>query len=302
MPEIIVGPGDDAGIYAIDGDRALVETVDIITPLVNDPATFGAISAVNSLSDIYAMGGSPITALAIIGFSSCDYEPPVIKEILRGALSVLKEAGVSLMGGHSIEDRELKFGLSVTGIISKKNILRARGARAGDRLIITKPIGTGILCTALKAGKLSDKDISKAIDSMLTLNKRASEVALRAGAVAATDVTGFGLLGHASNMVRDTNIDIEIDIGNVPVFEGVRDFIGSGIIPEGAYNNLRFIEEKVDFGSATEDERILLSDPQTSGGLLIAIPKEGLGVFEKEGIWFKEIGRVVEGRGRIRLI
>jgi len=248
------------------------------------------------------MGGSPITALAIIGFSSCDYEPPVIKEILRGALSVLKEAGVSLMGGHSIEDRELKFGLSVTGIISKKNILRARGARAGDRLIITKPIGTGILCTALKAGKLSDKDISKAIDSMLTLNKRASEVALRAGAVAATDVTGFGLLGHASNMVRDTNIDIEIDIGNVPVFEGVRDFIGSGIIPEGAYNNLRFIEEKVDFGSATEDERILLSDPQTSGGLLIAIPKEGLGVFEKEGIWFKEIGRVVEGRGRIRLI
>lgn len=298
---VIIGPGDDAGVYMLDKGLSIVETVDIITPVVNEPFTFGAISAVNSLSDIYAMGGRPMTALALLGFSSCDYEPDVIKKILRGAIDILRKAGVSLMGGHSFEDSELKFGLSVTGRINEKEILRSKGAKAGDILILTKSIGVGVLSTTLKAGKIKDKDMRHAIDSMLSLNDKAASSALKAGATSATDVTGFGLLGHAYNMVRDSKVDFEINVKDVPVFDMVRDFIEGGMIPERAYNNLRFLEGILDSGKSSEEDRLLLSDPQTSGGLLISLSPEKVKTFRGESLTHWVIGRVINGKGRIRL-
>lgn len=300
---MIVGPGDDAGVYLLDGQTAIVETVDVITPLVNDPFTFGAISAANSLSDVYAMGGRPLTALALIGFSPCDYEPPVIKEILRGALSVMSTAGVSLMGGHSFEDSELKFGLSVMGTVDKEKILRVNGARAGDIIVLTKPVGTGVLTTALKAGKVDEKALEPVVKSMLALNAQASEAALDAGASAATDVTGFGLMGHAYNMVKASSTDFLIEPHRIPVFDEVRAFISSGLVPEGAYKNLSFLEGKVAFSDAvSEDERLLFSDPQTSGGLLVTLPEQNIERFASKGVQHWIIGRVAEGGGRVRLL
>lgn len=296
---VLVGPGDDAGIYLLDG-TAIVETVDVITPVVNDPFTFGAISANNSLSDVYAMGGRPVSALAIAGFSSCDYEPVVFKEILRGAVHSLNRAGAILIGGHSFEDAELKFGLSVTGVVNREKILRVSGAEEGDIIVITKPIGIGILTTSLKGGKLTDADLKTAIGWMLTLNDKASKLALKADATACTDITGFGLLGHAYNMVKGSDIDFEITMTSVPVLEYVHEMINSGMVAEGAYNNLKFFAEKVEFSShITEEDRLLLSDPQTSGGLLITLKEENIKVFEESDIFFSVIGRVVKGSGKI---
>lgn len=278
----------------------MVETVDVITPVVNDPFTFGAISATNSLSDIYAMGGIPVSALAIAGFSSCDYEPAVLKEIIRGALHTLKRAEAFLIGGHCFEDNELKFGLSVTGIINKDKILKVKGASEGDVIIITKPLGIGILTTALKGGKVTEGEIASAINWMLTLNDRASEFALKAEATACTDITGFGLLGHAYNMVRDSSIDFIIDAKNIPIFDKVNDMVNSGMIPEGSYNNLRFLDGKVYFSPhISEDTKLILSDPQTSGGLLITLNKEMIKIFEDSPIFFSIIGKVERGSGKI---
>lgn len=269
--------------------------------MVNDPYTFGRISAVNSLSDIYAMGGTPLTALAILGYSSCDYEPVVIKEILRGATDTLSDANVSLMGGHSFEDAEIKFGLSVTGLIRPEGILRIYGARPDDVIILTKPLGIGIITTAIKAGKVSEVEMSEAIDWMLRLNSKASEVA-REFATSLTDVTGFGLLGHASNMLKNSKVDFIIEMNKIPILKGVMEFISSGIIPEGAYNNLRFVEGKVDFDpSIDEDKRLLLSDPQTSGGLLMTVSRDKTPLLEDKGIDYWVIGEVRRGTGRIKV-
>lgn len=287
----------------LDEHTAIVETVDVITPLVNDPFSFGAISATNSLSDVYAMGGRPLTALALIGFSPCEHEPALIKEIFRGALSVMDTAGVSLMGGHSFEDSELKFGLSVTGTVDKEKILRVNGAGPGDIIILTKPVGTGIITTALKAGKIDGKELEPAVKSMLSLNAQASEAAVYSGATAATDVTGFGLLGHAFNMVKNSLTDFVIDSGTIPVFDKARDFISSGIIPEGAYKNLSFLDGKAVFSDAvSEDERLLFSDPQTSGGLLVTVPERNMEMFVSKAPQHWIIGRVEKGGGRIRLL
>lgn len=296
---VLVGPGDDAGVYLLNG-IAIVETVDVITPVVNDPFTFGAISANNSLSDVYAMGGRPVSALAIAGFSSCDYEPVVFKEILRGAVHSLNRAGAVLIGGHSFEDAELKFGLSVTGIIDKEKILKVSGAEEGDVIIITKPIGIGILTTALKGGKITDGGIMPAVEWMLTLNGKASELALKADATACTDITGFGLLGHAYNMVKNSNVDFVIENNRAPILENVQEMMDAGMVSEGAYNNLKFIEGKVEFSQDIGEEgRLILADPQTSGGLLITLKEEQMKVFEESNIFFQVIGRVVKGSGKI---
>lgn len=269
---------------------------------MDDPFTFGAISATNSLSDIYAMGGRPLIAMAILGFPSCDYEPEVIKEILHGAVSKLREAGVVLIGGHSIEDQELKFGLSVTGVIKKKNILRTEGAISGDILILTKPIGIGILTTALKGRKLSDDELEDAIRLMLTLNDKASKAALKAKAHAMTDITGFGLLGHSYNMVKDSAIDFNLSFDSIPILPRVKEMIDSGMVPEGAYNNLKYLKGKVLFPEGfSEENQLVLSDPQTSGGLLISITEKSLKIFEKESISFSVIGKVEKGKGIIRV-
>lgn len=297
---VLVGPGDDAGVYLLDNGTALVETVDLITPLVNDPFIFGSVSTANSLSDVYAMGGRPLTALAILGFSSCDYDSIVIGNILKGAIDVLDKAGVALMGGHSFEDNELKFGLSVTGTIDKERILRVTGAIPGDLLLLTKPIGTGIITTALKGGRIKDNEIEYAVKWMLTLNDRASEAALSAGANAATDITGFGLLGHASNMVKGSEVDFIIEYDEVPVLDNALDFVSGGIVSKGAFNNLKFVQDKVDFNPSLQEEaRLLLSDPQTSGGLLVALPERNIEAFKSKGLKFWVIGRVVEGSGKL---
>lgn len=298
-PVVIIGPGDDAGVTLI-GDTAVVETVDVITPVVNDPFTFGAVSANNSISDVYAMGGRPLTALAIAGFSSCDYDSSVLKEILRGAVHTLCRAGAKLIGGHSFNDAELKFGLSVMGTVDRNRILRVSGASEGDVVILTKPLGVGILATALKGGKLSEEEMRPAIEWMLTLNDRASLAASRAGASACTDVTGFGLLGHAYNMARDAAVDFIIESARVPVLGNVFEMIERGMIPEGAYRNLQFNESRVSFSPGVgEDRKLMLSDPQTSGGLLITMGNEQIKAFEDSSIFYEVIGRVEKGSGNI---
>lgn len=298
-PVVLVGPGDDAGITLI-GDTAVVETVDVITPVVNDPFTFGAISANNSISDVYAMGGRPVTAMAIAGFLSCDYETVVLKEILRGALHTLGRAGARLIGGHSFEDPELRFGLSVMGIVDRNKILKASGAAEGDMIILTKPLGVGILATALKGGKLTDEAMRPAIEWMLTLNDNASFLASSTGATACTDVTGFGLLGHAYNMVRNAAVDFVIENSRVPVLEQVMEMIDRGMVPEGAYKNLDYSEGKVVFSSSVSYERkLLLSDPQTSGGLLFTLGEDRIKAFEGSSLFFSVIGRVERGSGSI---
>jgi len=298
---VLVGPGDDAGVHLI-GDQALVETVDVITPVVNDPFTFGAISATNSMSDVYAMGGRPLTALAVAGFPSCEYKPAVLKEIINGAVAALKHAGAVLIGGHSFENNEIKFGLSVTGIVNKDNILRVGGAAEGDVLILTKPIGIGILTTALKGGKLSDDDMIPAVQWMLKLNEAASVVAVGAGATACTDVTGFGLLGHAVNMVAGTDLDFIMYNDRVPILHRVKEMIDAGMVPEGAYHNLRYFDGKVEFQAGiSEEHKLLLADPQTSGGLLITVKGDGVSCFEKSSVFFAVIGKVEKGSGKVNV-
>ncbi|MBI4698124.1 MAG: selenide, water dikinase SelD [Nitrospirae bacterium] len=302
-PRVIIGPGDDAGV-CIFNDGAMVETVDVITPLVDDPYTFGAISAANSMSDVYAMGGIPVSALAILGFASCEFEVSVIKSLLRGAVDKLREAKVSLIGGHSIEDSELKFGLSVVGSVSRDKILRTNGASAGDALLLTKPLGTGILSSAFKKGAIKSPAFSEAVSSMLTLNKTASKIAVLSGSCAATDVTGFGLLGHSLNMLRNSKLDFVINYAQVPLMKRVMDLALSGIIPRGAHSNLEFASSKVDFPKGfSKESRLVLSDPQTSGGLLIALPKKYMNKFarlaKKDMMSYWLIGEVADGKGRI---
>jgi len=300
---VLVPPGDDAGVRLVDSTRAIVETVDVITPLVDDPFTFGRIAAANSLSDIYAMGAEPFTALSILGYPACDIPGKVIKEILRGASSVLQEAGVPLMGGHCFDDREVKFGLSVTGFVDKDRILRSSTPEDGDILILTKPLGTGILTTALKGGRVSEKEIQKPIEYMCMLNKRASELALEAKATACTDVTGFGLIGHGARMVSKERVDLIIEKDSVPVFERVLDFAERGIMPAGAYSNKQFFEGLVQYDCRIDETfKLILFDPQTSGGLLISIKQDALDCFRESGIFYKVIGRFKKGSGRIVIV
>ncbi|RMG66603.1 MAG: selenide, water dikinase SelD [Nitrospirae bacterium] len=299
---VIVPPGDDAGVRLVDEEQALVETVDVITPLVDTPYLFGRIAAANSLSDIYAMGGRPFTALSILGYPSCDYPVEVIKEIIEGANHTLKEAGVSLLGGHCFEDTEIKFGLSVSGFINRDFILRVNTPREGNILVLTKPVGTGVLTTALKGERVGEDDLKEVITSMCMLNSRASEAALKAGATACTDLTGFGLLGHASNMLSSGGLDLEIDSKRVPLFEGVMDFAERGMIPEGAYKNRQFYSERVQFEDTVDETmRLVLFDPQTSGGLLIALNEENLDLFKAELLQCWVIGRFKAGKGKIRV-
>jgi len=282
----------------------MVETVDVITPIVDDPYTFGAICAANSVSDIYAMGGTPLTALAILGYASCDFGPSVIKELLKGAIDKLREAGVCLIGGHSIEDEEFKFGFAISGVVRSSEILRLDGARPGSVLILTKKIGTGVLTSAVKLGRMRPSRLRPAIQSMLRLNRTASMVARDSGANAATDVTGFGLLGHALNMAKASGVDLVIHYRKVPFMEGVRDYIAQGIIPKGARRTLDFCMKDVAFPEALDEADMLaLSDPQTSGGMLISLPEDRLDVFEqlvdrhKMPYWI--IGMVTKGEGRV---
>jgi selenide, water dikinase len=252
---------------------ALVQTVDFITPIVDDPFLFGQIAAANALSDVYAMGGKPLTALNIVGFPRETLDLSILTEILRGGLEKVHEAGAVLLGGHTVNDLELKYGLSVTGRVDPGKIVTNRGARAGDALILTKALGTGIISTAQKA-KMADAEIAgEALASMVQLNDKASEAMIAAGAHACTDITGFGLLGHGLEMAQASGCGLRLFYSRIPVLRGAKEYAASGLVPGGAYCNQDHFGLEIYFSPAVpEAERILLYDPQTSGGLLIAVP------------------------------
>ena len=276
-PNVLVGfdHADDAGVYLIAPELALVQTVDFFTPVVDDPYTFGQIAATNSLSDVYAMGGKPLTALALVCFPE-KADLAILDRILAGGLSKMIEAGCTVIGGHSIRDEETKFGYSVTGVVHPKKILANQGAKPGDALLFTKALGTGVISTAIKKGKAEPAWIEAAVRSMTTLNKRAAEV-IAAGEFrvnAMTDVTGFGMIGHAREMVLASDVSIGIFAEKIPLIDGAINCVRAGYVPAGLKNNREFAECLVEYDDGVaEDVRALLFDPQTAGGLLISTPE-----------------------------
>lgn len=265
---------EDAGVYKISDDLALVQTLDFFTPTVDDPYTFGQIAATNALNDIYAMGGKPLTAMNIVCFPIKTMDKSVLREVLRGGLNKMHEAGVLLMGGHSVEDNEIKYGLSVTGTIHPDKVLYNRGARPGDKLILTKPLGTGIVSTALKAGVVKESLLAEAISCMTELNKKASELMLAAGDVhSCTDITGFGFLGHACETIEDSDVGLRIFSSAIPILEGVRELVETGYVPGGLYRNRDFRIAQVEKALSCPDWIFdVCFDPQTAGGLFFSLP------------------------------
>ena len=266
---------DDAAVYKVSDDKAIIQTLDFFTPVVNDPYDYGQIAAANALSDIYAMGGKPIIALNIVGFPTC-LDNEILEKILIGGADKVIEAGAVLVGGHSIEDDEPKYGLSVTGEINPKDIISNSNAQTGDVLVLTKPIGVGILLTALKADLLNDEEIKNLVFNTASLNNVAGDAMRKFKVSSGTDVTGFGLLGHLYEMVKGSNKSAIIYADNINVLEGAIDNAEIGIIPAAAYDNRHFVSEFVNFDNIIEVMKDLLFDPQTSGGMLISIPKERL--------------------------
>lgn len=276
-PNLIAGIEgyEDAGVYRLNDDLAIIQTLDFFTPIVDDPYTFGQIAAVNALSDVYAMGGRPLTAMNIICFPVNALDIDILHRILLGGLDKMNEAGVTLVGGHSVDDPELKYGLSVTGIVHPDKVLLNRGARPGDRLVLTKALGTGIVSTAVKVEEASDELTALSVASMTTLNSRAAAAMIETGGVhACTDVTGFGLIGHACEMIEGSDRSIRIHASSVPIFPGLRELVETGFVPGGLYRNKTFRMPMIDVRPGCPEWLLdILFDPQTSGGLLIALPE-----------------------------
>jgi len=276
-PNLLVGieTNDDAGVYQLSDELALVQTVDFFTPIVDDPYDFGQIAAANAISDIYAMGGTPLTVLNLVGFPISKLDRSVLAEILRGAAEKVCEAGATLVGGHSIDDPEPKFGLAVTGTVHPQRILTNAGAKPGDQLILTKPIGAGILTTGIKRDKLSAEEITHVTSVMTTLNRVAAEVMVKFRVNACTDITGFGLLGHALEMARGSGCGIQLNRSLIPILPRVKELAADGVIPGGTKNNFRFVAAHVDFPDSMDElDRLILCDAMTSGGLLISVASE----------------------------
>lgn len=276
-PDLLVGTERwaDAAIYRLTSDIALVQTVDFFTPIVNDPYDFGRIAAANSFSDVYAMGGKPVTAMNIVCFPIKDMDRTILRSILEGGLEVIHKAGAVMAGGHSVEDPELKYGLSVTGIVHPARFITNEGSKPGDLLLLTKPLGTGILATALKARRLDEKTIHYVTEVMATLNKDASEVMAEVGVNSCTDITGFGLLGHTLAMAKASNVGMRIYVNKVPFIPEAVTFASMGLIPAGSHMNERFCSKHLDITPGLDPVMIdLLADAQTSGGLLISVPEE----------------------------
>jgi selenide,water dikinase len=306
-PRLIVGREtfDDAGIFRLSDDLALVQTVDFFAPIVDDPFTYGRVAAANALSDVYAMGGEPLTALNIVGFPVKKLPIEVLTEILRGGQAAVQEAGAVIVGGHTVEDEELKYGLSVTGRVDPRRILTNAGARVGDRLLLTKPIGTGLISTAFKKwrGKMPAEVETRMIEVMTTLNRDAARAAVALGLSCATDVTGFGLLGHASHVARASHVGLRITVDRVPVLDGAGQAFERGARTAGGERNDAYLKPLVDWGvGRTAFEKALLVDPQTSGGLLIAAAPDLVAEYVQRVPGAAEIGVVVEGDGRIELM
>ena len=271
---VIIGleRADDAGVYRISDDLALIQTVDFFTPIVDDPYWFGQIAAANALSDVYAMGGTPKTAMNLVAFPAKTMDLSILRQIIQGGVDKLKEAEVVLIGGHSIEDKEIKYGLSVTGFIHPKRVLAKKNLGPGDRLVLTKPLGTGIVNTAIKADMVSEQLSEKVTRLMAALNRDAARIMADFNVSACTDVTGFGLLGHLAEMVNGSGCSAMIFSGQVPVIPEAEDFAAMGLIPAGAYKNRDFREQMISFAETVPRTlQDLLFDPQTSGGLLISV-------------------------------
>ena len=306
-PALLVGAatGDDAAVYRLDDGRALVVTADFITPVVDDARMWGRVAAANAVSDVYAMGGRPLLALNLVGWNSEELSIDLLAEVLLGAQDVASEGGFIIAGGHTVDDPEPKFGLAVVGEADPDRLLTNTGFRPGDVLVLTKPLGIGVITTAIKAGTAPDDVVHGALDCMTRLNAEAARVALDAGATGATDVTGFGLLGHLGRAVMESGVDAEIDVGAVPLLEGARALAETGSIPGGSRRNLAWVDERLDRGNHAELDVLLLADAQTSGGLVFgaspAAAHEALDQLEETGPTASVIGRVAEGNGRLRL-
>jgi selenide, water dikinase len=300
-PNLLVGfeTSDDAGVYRINERQALVQTVDFFPPIVDDPYHFGRIAAANALSDIYAMGGTPLTALNIVAFPSATMPPEILARILQGGSEKVREAGAVIVGGHSIKDKEIKYGIAVTGIIDCDKIIRNVGAQIGDYLYLTKPLGTGIVSTALKHNAASADDVAAAIAMMTTLNNIASELMVHLGASAATDITGYGLLGHAYEMASGSGVSLKIDYNRLPLLPGALKYATEGHLTGGAGANREYTSDKVSLSEQlTASEVEILYDAQTSGGLLIAFsPQAGARFVEQakqRGLQVWHIGVVMK--------
>ena len=297
---------EDAGVYKLTDDLAVIQTLDFFTPIVDDPYAFGQVAAANALSDVYAMGGQPLTAMNIVCFPIKTMDISVLQEILAGGLAKVHEADAIIVGGHTVEDDELKYGLSITGVIHPDKVVLNSGARTGDKLILTKPLGTGIISTAVKGGVASADAEAKIVKSMTTLNRKAAELMQEIGVHAGTDVTGFGLLGHAGEMINGSDVGMTIHAIAVPFFPEAREYAEMGMIPGGLHRNRDFRSNMVTIKKTVPDYMSdILFDPQTSGGLLISVaPEKAQGLLERmrrEGIdEAAMIGEVVaEPKGKI---
>jgi selenide, water dikinase len=309
VPELLVGheTSDDAGVYQLTDTIALIQTLDYFTPIVDDPYMFGQIAAANALSDVYAMGGEPKTVLNIVGYPIKTLGSEILAQILKGAADKVKESGAITVGGHSIDDQEPKFGLSVTGIVHPDKVWKNVGAKPGDVLVITKPIGVGILTTGIKRGMVTEAQEEFVTATMAALNKTAAELLKKYQPHAVTDVTGFGLLGHGSEMARGSEVSLEIDHKSVPIIEGTYELAKKGVIPGGSKANLKWLEDDIDFGSLLPEDQIVLCDAITSGGLLVSLAEADAVQYVKDlqqhGLSYASIiGRVLEKQEKLIIV
>ena len=297
---------DDAAVWRLDDDRALVVTADFITPIHDDPRVWGRIAAANSASDVYAMGGRPILGLNLVGWNTEELSTEILLEVLQGAGEAAAEGGWITVGGHTVDDPEPKFGLAMVGEVHPDRVLTNAGLRPGDALVLTKPLGAGIVATAMKAGRAPGEVVDVAVASMTRLNKEAAAHALEAGATGATDITGFGLLGHLRSMAEGSHVDVELVASAVPVFPGVPDLVAAGLVPGGSRRNLAWVDERLDPGGVDENTIIVLADAQTSGGLLFgASPDAAEAAVAKlvaSGHDAAVVGTATAGTGMIRLL
>ena len=308
-PELLVGlaTGDDAAVWRVGRGRALVLTADFITPLVDDARTWGRIAATNSVSDVYAMGGRPLLALNLVAWNSEELSNDLLTEVLAGGEDTARACGFVVGGGHTVDDPEPKYGMAVVGEVNPSRMLTNSRLRPGNALVLTKPLGTGVIATAIKHGEARPEVVDRAVREMTRSNEAAAAAAMRHGATAATDVTGFGLLGHGLRMAQESGVDLEISVGEVPVIEGARELAASGIVPGGTARNLDWASPNLDTGGASEVGVTLLADAQTSGGLLLGMVSHDAGLaavteLRLSGHEAAVIGRVTEGSGQIRLL
>jgi len=307
-PELLVGlaTGDDAAVWRIGRGRALVLTADFITPVVDDARTWGRIAATNSVSDVYAMGGRPLLALNLVAWNSEELSNDLLTEVLAGGEDAARACGFVVGGGHTVDDPEPKYGMAIVGEVNPSRMLTNSRLRPGNALVLTKPLGTGVISTAIKRGEARAEVVDRAVQEMTRSNEAAAAAAMRHGATAATDVTGFGLLGHGLRMAQESGVDLEISSGQVPLIEGARELAAMGIAPGGTARNLDWVSTNLDTGDVSDVSVTLLADAQTSGGLLLGMVSHDAGLaavteLRLSGHEAAVIGRVTEGSGQIRL-